>query len=143
MSLFFILAALGKPTSADVVAFVGGSRQTGGDPATVVFTMTEAGGHSALNTPSSSQWETENNPTPVDTYHIKWEDHTGAFANPGVTPFAKSTWTQITGAGPFTWSHTETSPDISTRGMEIYISNDGGSTTLAQGDVAITADATP
>lgn len=142
MSLQMLMALFDDDAGvADVVSFSGGSRQTGGDPATVVFTVTANGSHTSLTSPSSSQWETANNPTPVDTYHIKWED--GTFANPGTTPFAKSTWTQLTGAGPFTWSHTESSPDISTRSLTLHISNDGGSTTLASGNVNITADATP
>jgi hypothetical protein len=125
----------------DNVTFIGGSRSASGNPATVVFTISDNGSHSSL-TGQGSQWETVNNPTPVDTYHIKWEDH-DTLPNETTNPFAKSTWTLLTGAGPFSWSHTESAPDISSKGFKLFISNDGGSTTLESADVSMTADATP
>lgn len=126
---------------ADNVVFVGGSRTSSGDPVTVVFTISDNGDHSNL-TVQGAEWETENNPTPKDTYHIKWEAH-DTLAAPGTTPFAVSTWTLLTGAGPFTWSHSASAPDIHTRGIKLFISNDAGSTTLQSADLSITADATP
>ena len=137
MSLFYILAGLGKPTSADVVDLILGSRQTG-SPAS--FTVNADGTHTSMT--GNANWETENTPTPVDTYHIKWEDHS-SLANPNVTPFAKSTWTALTGAGPFTWQTTASAPNIVTRGLTLHISNDGGSTTLDSAEYSIIADESP
>lgn len=135
--LIQLISAVLSGSPPDVIDFTGGSKSTS-SPST--FSMNADGSHSSLT--GDSSWETENNPNPQDTYHIKWEDHTTLLA-PNVTPFAKSTWTQLTGAGPFTWQTTASAPDVITRGMAIHISNDGGTTTLANADVSMTADETP
>jgi hypothetical protein len=128
----------GGGRGVDNVTFVGGSKSSGSPG---VFTISANGNHSNL-TVQGSKWETANNPNPVDTYHIKYENH-DTLAQFPTTPFVISTWTQLTGAGPFTWSFTVSPPNISTRGAKLFISNDGGSTTLASADFSVTADETP
>lgn len=122
---------------ADLVALQDGSRSSS-SPST--FSISDTGTHTNMS--SNQFWETVNNPSPKDTYHIKWEDH-ATFANPNVTPFAKSVWTLLSGAGPFAWSTTASPPDIVTRGFVLHISNDGGSTTIDTAIFNMTADESP
>ena len=135
MSLQMLMALFDDDSGIpDVVSLPATISLQGGSPESFVI--------SADGSRTSGTWESANNPTPVDTYHVKWEDH-GTHPNPATTPFAKSTWTQLTGAGPFTWTHTDSPPNISTRGIELFISNDGGSTTLDSSLVTLTVDESP
>lgn len=133
-----ILAAAMNTTSPDIVAFAGGI-VADSNPAgsTATFTINADGTHTSLS--GDTQWVTPN--PPGETYWIRWQS--GGGKTPDVTPFAINTWVQITGAGPFSWSESASSPDVDTANFNLLISNDGGTTTLDSGIVTLQADATP